>query len=55
MSLQDYAKPRDKFEAEDATWGGFSFPCVSCIHRSKTDQMEPCRTCDHNEKVEAPK
>ena len=48
MSLKDYAVSRDNFVAENATFGGFSFPCVACIHRSRRDNEYPCRECDHN-------
>jgi hypothetical protein len=46
MSLKDYAVNRDKFEADE--WGPLSFPCEACKHWRKAQNVEPCRTCDHN-------
>jgi hypothetical protein len=46
MSLKDYAVNRDKFEANER--GPFSFPCEACKHWTKEQNVEPCRTCDHN-------
>jgi hypothetical protein len=46
MSLRDYCKPRDKFEARND--GEFAFPCCVCVSKIKLQDEEPCRTCDHN-------
>lgn len=47
MGLSAYSVKRDKFEPEGGDLG-LSFPCCVCLHRHGTDQVEPCRTCDHN-------
>ena len=43
MPISDYVVQRDKFELNE-----FGFPCHCCMHRSKPEYVEPCRTCDHN-------
>jgi hypothetical protein len=48
MSLKDYAVNRDKFEY-GLNYSMFGFPCCVCEHREgKAQNVEPCRTCDHN-------
>ena len=44
MPISDYVSPRDKFELDE----DFGFPCHCCVHRSKPEHEEPCRTCGHN-------
>jgi hypothetical protein len=45
MSLSDYAKKRDRFEAQT---DAFDDICFLCKHFSVKANQEPCRTCDHN-------
>lgn len=45
--LNDYIVVSDKFEPS-VKGNGFAFPCNVCVHNTKDQESDPCRTCGHN-------